>query len=102
MSPWVAAVESIVDGTVSKKEAEVPKGGEISNPHGYPPTRAAGAGWVAGGNFKPAPAPPETRGYAQPVIIPTPTKFNGDRSKTLSFLAEFRRFMNMNCDADIA
>jgi hypothetical protein len=32
----------------------------------------------------------------------TPTKFNGDRSKTLSFLAEFRRFMNMNRDADIA
>jgi hypothetical protein len=70
MSPWVAAVESIVDGTVSKKEAEVPKGGEISNPHGYPPTRAAGAGWVAGGNFKPAPAPPETR-MPNPQVCPT-------------------------------
>jgi hypothetical protein len=32
----------------------------------------------------------------------TPTKFSGDRSKTLSFLAEFKRFMNMNHDADIA
>jgi hypothetical protein len=70
MSPWVAAVESIVDGTVSKKEAEVPKGGEISNPHGYPPTRAAGAGWVAGGNFKPAPTPPETR-MPNPQVCPT-------------------------------
>jgi hypothetical protein len=67
VSPWVAAVESIVDGTVSKKEA---KGGEISNPHGYPPTRAAGVGWVAGGNFKPAPAPPETHA-PNPRVCPT-------------------------------
>jgi hypothetical protein len=59
MSPWVAAVELIVDGTVSKKEAEVPKGGEISNPH--PPCR------------KPA---RQTRGYAQPVIIPKYTLTN--------------------------
>jgi hypothetical protein len=70
MSPWVAAVELIVDGTVSKKEAEVPKGGEISNPHGYPPTCAAGAGWVTGGNFKPAPAPLETR-VPNPRVCPT-------------------------------
>jgi hypothetical protein len=70
MSPWVAAVESIVNGTVSKKEAGVPKGGEISNQHGYPPTRAAGEGWVVGGNFKPAPALPETR-TPNPRVCPT-------------------------------
>jgi hypothetical protein len=31
-----------------------------------------------------------------------PTKFDGNRSKTLPFLAEFKRFMRINRDADIA
>jgi hypothetical protein len=31
-----------------------------------------------------------------------PTKFDGNRSKTMSFLAEFKRFMRINRDADIA
>jgi hypothetical protein len=31
-----------------------------------------------------------------------PTKFDGNRSKTMSFLAEFKRFMCINRDADIA
>jgi hypothetical protein len=56
MSPWVAAVELIVNGTVSKKEAEVPKGGEISNPHRYPPTRTRPAGNL----------------HAKPVGMPNP------------------------------
>ena len=32
----------------------------------------------------------------------TPTKFTRDRSKTMPFLAEFKRFMHMNRDVDIA
>jgi hypothetical protein len=31
-----------------------------------------------------------------------PTKFDGNRSKTMSFLAEFKRFMRINREADIA
>jgi hypothetical protein len=31
-----------------------------------------------------------------------PMKFDGNRSKTLSFLASFKRYMRMNHDADIA
>jgi hypothetical protein len=66
MSPWVAAVESMVEGhhgIVSIVEKGEPATKEKK-------TCAAGEGWVAGENFKPAPVPPATH-TPNPWVCPT-------------------------------